>query len=217
MKALIVFVLAAVARAGAVQYFPEVGFSTQHRTQDVWGNYNFGYDEKHSGGGSWRKESSDASGNTVGSYGLHDADGRVRIVNYVANAYGFRASVATNEPGTAASSPAGVGINAPQGPTGPRIGTSGDAGVADVVFAAAAPVAAPVSNSAVGVSAPVSKLSLAATAPAVTYAAAGPAFATAPAATNAVKFVANSPAAFVADVYGPTIRELIGYAYGKRK
>ena len=36
----------------------------------------------------------------VGSYGLRDADGRMRVVNYVADALGFRASVSTNEPGT---------------------------------------------------------------------------------------------------------------------
>ncbi|KAL3222520.1 hypothetical protein MRX96_004977 [Rhipicephalus microplus] len=69
----IVLIFVAITHAGAAQYAPDVAVSTQHRTQDVWGNYNFGYDEKHATGGSWRKESSDASGNTVGSYGLYDA------------------------------------------------------------------------------------------------------------------------------------------------
>src|SRR6218665_3596097 len=35
-----------------------------------------------------------------GSYGLSDADGRVRTVNYVADEHGYRASISTNEPGT---------------------------------------------------------------------------------------------------------------------
>ena len=35
-----------------------------------------------------------------GSYGLRDADGRIRTVNYVADAHGYRASISTNEPGT---------------------------------------------------------------------------------------------------------------------
>ncbi|KAH6929059.1 hypothetical protein HPB50_022534 [Hyalomma asiaticum] len=120
----------------------------------VWGNYNFEYTEKHSTGGSWRKESSDADGNTVGSYGLHDADGRVRIVNYIADKHGFRAMVATNEHGTAASSPAGVGINAPMGPIGYHIEEDEGAGDAENVFEAAAPIA---------VSVPPPKVSLAAT------------------------------------------------------
>ena len=52
----------------------------------------------------------------VGSYGLRDADGRIRTVNYVADALGFRASVSTNEPGVdpkqdpAATSLTGAGI-----------------------------------------------------------------------------------------------------------
>lgn len=49
-----------------------------------------------------------------GSYGLMDADGRVRVVNYVANGYGFRAAVATNEPGTVPSTPAGVNVVPPE-------------------------------------------------------------------------------------------------------
>ena len=35
----------------------------------------------------------------VGSYGLRDADGRMRTVNYVADALGYRATISTNEPG----------------------------------------------------------------------------------------------------------------------
>lgn len=91
----------------------ETGTSTQFRNEDFAGNYNFGYDEDHSSGGSFRRETGNALGVKVGSYGLRDADGRVRVVNYVADAHGFRASVATNEPGTVPSAPADVSIGAP--------------------------------------------------------------------------------------------------------
>ncbi|EEC11062.1 cuticular protein, putative [Ixodes scapularis] len=97
----------------------ESGTSTQHRNQDVHGNYDFGYEEKHTSGGSFRQESGDAYGRKYGSYGLTDADGRVRIVKYVADEHGFRATITTNEPGTAPSTPAGVAINVPQEPTVP--------------------------------------------------------------------------------------------------
>ncbi|GFV41568.1 cuticle protein 14 isoform a [Trichonephila clavipes] len=78
---------------------PEVGASTQYKTEDNHGNYAFGYSEDHTSGGSFRKEAGDTLGNKVGSYGLHDADGRARVVNYVADSAGFRADVHTNEPG----------------------------------------------------------------------------------------------------------------------
>ena len=63
-----------------------------------YGNYAFGYNEDHATGGTFRKEKG-GPGVQVGSYGLRDADGRIRVVNYIADALGFRASVSTNEPG----------------------------------------------------------------------------------------------------------------------
>ena len=63
------------------------------------GNYAFGYNEDHATGGTFRKEKG-GPGVQVGSYGLRDHDGRMRTVNYVADALGFRASISTNEPGT---------------------------------------------------------------------------------------------------------------------
>ncbi|KAH8020687.1 hypothetical protein HPB51_002636 [Rhipicephalus microplus] len=72
--------------------------SSQHQeTMKSQGNYRFGYDVVHSSGSSFHKEES-TNGVKVGSYGLRDVDGRVRIVNYVADAQGFRADVQTNEP-----------------------------------------------------------------------------------------------------------------------
>lgn len=35
----------------------------------------------------------------TGSYGLHDKDGRMRVVHYKADKRGFRAVIKTNEPG----------------------------------------------------------------------------------------------------------------------
>ncbi|CAL1279669.1 unnamed protein product, partial [Larinioides sclopetarius] len=63
------------------------------------GQYAFGYNEDHTSGGSFRRETGDQYGNKVGSYGLRVADGRVRIVNYVADHNGYRADVVSNEPG----------------------------------------------------------------------------------------------------------------------
>ncbi|KFM69466.1 Cuticle protein 14 isoform a, partial [Stegodyphus mimosarum] len=68
---------------------PEVGSSTQYKTQDSLGNYAFGYNEDHTSGGSFRKEFGDSLGNKIGYYGLHN----------VADDAGFRADVHTNEPG----------------------------------------------------------------------------------------------------------------------
>ncbi|XP_075551999.1 uncharacterized protein LOC142585262 [Dermacentor variabilis] len=124
---------------------PETGTSSQYRSQDVHGNYEFGYEEKHTSGGSFRQETGDVYGNKYGSYGLTDADGRVRIVKYVADANGFRVIVNTNEPGTAPSTPAAASINVPQEPIVPTPIVKAVVPAAPVVTAAAAPavVAAP--------------------------------------------------------------------------
>lgn len=87
------------------------GTSTQFRTQNSNGDYHFGYNEEHATGGTFRRESGDALGTKVGSYGLRDGDGRTRIVNYVADAAGFRANIQTNEPGVEPKDPAATLIN----------------------------------------------------------------------------------------------------------
>ncbi|XP_076357714.1 cuticle protein 14-like [Tachypleus tridentatus] len=113
MKVLIVCALLAVAQAG-VFYSPSTfntGASVQYRSQDSLGTYNFGYDEGHLAGGTFRRESGDGYGNKVGSYGLKEADGRVRTVRYLADATGFHADVKTNEPGVEAKDPADVAIS----------------------------------------------------------------------------------------------------------
>ena len=77
----------------------------------IAGNYQFGYNEDHATGGTFRRESGNGLGQVVGSYGLRDADGRVRTVNYVADALGFRANINSNEPGVEPKDPAAVAIN----------------------------------------------------------------------------------------------------------
>ncbi|XP_017490652.1 PREDICTED: cuticle protein 14-like, partial [Rhagoletis zephyria] len=91
MQFFILFAL--VASAVAVPYagIVNTGSSAVSRSDDGHGNYAFGYNEDHATGGTFRKEKG-GPGVQVGSYGLRDADGRVRTVNYVADALGFRAS-----------------------------------------------------------------------------------------------------------------------------
>lgn len=71
--------------------------------------YSFGYEHTDEYGTKQsRQETSDANNAKTGSYGFTDARGVFRQVSYVADADGFRASVSTNEPGTAPSAPASV-------------------------------------------------------------------------------------------------------------
>ncbi|XP_053207566.1 uncharacterized protein DDB_G0271670-like [Panonychus citri] len=79
--------------------------------------YNFGYDVRDDyGNRQYRKEESDASGAVRGSYGYTDANGLFRIVEYIADANGFRANIKTNEPGTAAQQAADIILSAESPP-----------------------------------------------------------------------------------------------------
>lgn len=113
---LILVTVLAFASGGSVsqqKVATRTGTSTHFKTQDSQGNYRFGYDVVHSSGSSFHKEES-SNGVKVGSYGLRDIDGRVRVVNYVADAQGFRADVRTNEPGVEPmKDPAGATISRP--------------------------------------------------------------------------------------------------------
>ncbi|KAF8763456.1 adult-specific rigid cuticular protein 15.5-like [Argiope bruennichi] len=88
------------------------GNSISAKTQDAIGNYAFNYGTATNA----RAEVGDAAGNKQGSYTITDIDGRARRVDYVADAAGFRASVKTNEPGTALSAPASAAIASPYAP-----------------------------------------------------------------------------------------------------
>jgi hypothetical protein len=143
----VLFALVSVAYAGVIApALLNTGSSQQYRTQDNIGNYAFGYNEDHSTGGTFRRESG-GPGFQQGSYGLRDADGRQRIVNYVADGLGFRANIQTNEPGVEPKDPAAVLINkaAPIVAAAPVV-------AAPVV---AAPAIAPVASYAAPIAAPV--------------------------------------------------------------
>lgn len=99
-----------VAPAAVVPAAISTGTSSQYRSQNSVGDYTFGYNEDHPSGGSFRREAGNLAGKS-GSYGLRDIDGRTRIVNYVADAAGFRASIQTNEPGVEPKDPAATLIN----------------------------------------------------------------------------------------------------------
>ncbi|GBN45910.1 Adult-specific rigid cuticular protein 15.5 [Araneus ventricosus] len=88
------------------------GASVSAKSQDGIGNYAFNYGTATNA----RAEIGDAAGNKQGSYTITDIDGRARRVDYVADSAGFRASVKTNEPGTALSAPASAAIASPYAP-----------------------------------------------------------------------------------------------------
>lgn len=117
------------------------GQSTQHRAQDDYGNYQFSYDIVDPlGATNGRWEVGDAYGNKRGGYTITDIDGRQRRVEYVADAYGFRVIVNTNEPGTAASTPASAVFNSPY------VNVIRGLALAKPVVAAAATAAVPVAH-----------------------------------------------------------------------
>ncbi|KFM73211.1 Cuticle protein 10.9, partial [Stegodyphus mimosarum] len=70
--------------------------------------YSFNYVAQGEDGSSSRQETGDASGRVVGSYTLAVDDGRRRVVEYIADQDGFRATIDTNEPGTDVQNPADV-------------------------------------------------------------------------------------------------------------
>lgn len=162
-----------------------------HSETQLAGNYQFGYNEDHATGGTFRRESGNALGQVVGSYGLRDADGRLRTVNYVADALGYRASITSNEPGVEPKDPAAVAIN------------KGAVVAAAPVVAPAAPVlAAPVAPAYAPLAAPVAHAPLAVAAPAPiaapAVAVAGPAYSYSTVIANHGPVLAAAPAVPVA-------------------
>ncbi|GFY45394.1 cuticle protein 16.8 [Trichonephila inaurata madagascariensis] len=73
--------------------------------------YKFGYEIKDHHGSQHRHEHGDGHGHVQGSYGFTDHRGIHREVHYVADHQGFRATVKTNEPGTANQDPAHVKLH----------------------------------------------------------------------------------------------------------
>ncbi|XP_072144770.1 uncharacterized protein [Dermacentor andersoni] len=73
--------------------------------------YSFVYGSSDKGGSHGREETRDEHGTVRGSYRIALADGRMRVVKYVADKDGFRAGIATNEQGTESGSSSGVVVN----------------------------------------------------------------------------------------------------------
>ncbi|CAN7982847.1 unnamed protein product, partial [Ixodes pacificus] len=88
--------------------------------------FSFGYDTVDEFGTKlFYKEDADASNSRTGSYGYTDPNGLFRRVNYVADAGGFRATVETNEPGTAPGQSADAVFNADPVVSGPGVRAPG--------------------------------------------------------------------------------------------
>ncbi|RWS27487.1 cuticle protein 10.9-like protein [Leptotrombidium deliense] len=77
--------------------------------------YAFEYAADGLDGKSSRKESSDGQ-QVTGQYTLEGPGGINRVVNYIADENGFRASILTNEPGTESKSPAATNLKSSQLP-----------------------------------------------------------------------------------------------------
>ncbi|KAH7963196.1 cuticle protein 16.8 [Rhipicephalus sanguineus] len=99
--------------------------------------YSFGYNNVDEyGNRQFHSEQGDSNNAKTGSYGYRDANGLYRRVNYVADAYGFRATVDTNEPGTAPGASAGAVFNA--APVVSPVPSRGGQSVAPVAYSAQA-------------------------------------------------------------------------------
>jgi len=98
MKVLILLALVVGLSAQSVVYHPAWWPSaTAYQAKDAIGNYVFGHHVANPSGPSFHSESGDASGRKVGSYGVKDPSGKVRVVDYVADHEGFKANIKTNE------------------------------------------------------------------------------------------------------------------------
>lgn len=109
----------------------------------AWGyDINDGY-----GGAQYHKETGDDYGKRTGSYGYTDAYGVYRQVDYVADEHGFRATIKTNEPGTANESPADVELHAYEPPSNYYAGNSGSSYGSSSYGSSSAAMAAPAKSS----------------------------------------------------------------------
>ncbi|GBM91713.1 hypothetical protein AVEN_14917-1 [Araneus ventricosus] len=96
------------------------GISGGYGQNEVSQPYNFDYKSADEQGNThYHREEADASGTVRGSYGYTDVQGLYRVVDYIADVNGFRASIRTNEPGTdGKESPADVQMTVEEPPAG---------------------------------------------------------------------------------------------------
>ncbi|KAI2810626.1 hypothetical protein RDWZM_002452 [Blomia tropicalis] len=131
-----------LALANGYGHAEEHGYEKEHYPPQP---YKFGYDVKDGYGGTLnQKEEGDSYGNKKGTYGYTDSYGVYRQVEYVADKHGFRATVKTNEPGTANQNPADVYMHSNAGPTHYETGNTGYKAAAAAAAAYSAPSYAPV-------------------------------------------------------------------------
>jgi len=100
---------------------------------DVPNPYSFNYmSNTEDGGSSSHQEEGDGNGRVSGSYSVTDLEGHNRVVEYVADEGGYRATVRTNEPGTANINPADVIMesSAPEAGASPTFTSGGGGAVA---------------------------------------------------------------------------------------
>ncbi|RWS28552.1 structural constituent of cuticle-like protein [Leptotrombidium deliense] len=81
--------------------------------------YNFAYNVKDEfGNAQYRKEEGDGKGTVRGTFGYTDAKGLFRFVEYVADAFGYRANIRSNEPGISNAAAADTTLVAEETPRG---------------------------------------------------------------------------------------------------
>lgn len=124
---------------GAAAMKPQMGASGYGNKQTANNKYEepqhppmpfaWGYDINDGYGATqYHKENGDEYGKRTGSYGYMDAYGVYRNVYYVADENGFRATIKTNEPGTANESPADVELTAEEPPAQVFMGNKDNSG-----------------------------------------------------------------------------------------
>jgi len=87
--------------------------------------YSFNYAaDTEDGGRSSHQEEGDGNGRVTGSYTVQGEGGYGRVVDYIADENGFRATVRTNEPGTANQNPADVVMESTADNTAPAVRTA---------------------------------------------------------------------------------------------
>ncbi|CAM1305447.1 CPR50 (predicted) [Pycnogonum litorale] len=105
--------------------------SVRHKVDNGDGRYSFAYKIDDDRGSNFRRETGHGHGRVTGSYGIREADGRMRTVHYVADEHGFRTRISTNEPGTNGQDSADAVVNEPDRPDHVGVNHPGEAHGAD--------------------------------------------------------------------------------------
>ncbi|XP_015788620.1 uncharacterized protein LOC107365602 isoform X2 [Tetranychus urticae] len=105
---------------GYVDHQPQASYDHHHHEEKYpYQPYGFGYEVEDGWGNTqYRHEKGLDPWKVKGSYGYKDAWGIYRHVDYIADKWGFRANIKTNEPGTAPKDPAAVKMNSNPVPAG---------------------------------------------------------------------------------------------------